>query len=137
MEREVIRFECRPGWNGLIQQAANEIATFSASWNARIYGGKEKFGALYLFVGPFDNESSYDVLNDLVERYRKRSLTICEECGQRGRLRMGISIAATRCDDHAAFVAPFRDEDGEIIDLPPTGGPIWKDGRTARYSPSE
>lgn len=70
----------------------------------------------------------------LKEAARKQSLTICDECGAPGRLRMGVNIAKTTCDRHAHLAASFRDDDGEIIDLPPTGGPIYKDSRQGRYS---
>lgn len=131
----MIEFECRQGWHGLIQKAADEVATFSPSWNARLVGGKEKFGSLILFVSHAGGGAT-EPCEAMIEDFRKRSLSICEECGRRGRLRLGV-VAAVRCEDHADFVAPFRDEDGEVIDLPPTGGPVWKDGRKARYSPSE
>lgn len=132
---EPVKFECRAGWHGLIQQAADDVATFSPSWGVRLVGGKEKAGSLVLFVA-YDDTAAMDAVEAFIEGYRKRSLGVCEQCGRSGRLRLGV-VAATRCADHADFVAPFRDEDGEIIDLPPTGGPIWKDARKASYSPSE
>lgn len=135
MPADAVRFECRQGWHGLIQKAADEVATFSPSWGVRLVGGKEKLGSLVLFVR-YDDTAAMDAVEAFIEDFRKRSLGVCEQCGRRGRLRLGV-VAATRCEDHADFVAPFRDEDGEIIDLPPTGGPIWKDGRKASYSPCE
>lgn len=133
MEFQGIRFACRSGWHKLIQKAADEMATFSPSWDAAIYGGKEKFGALYLSIGPWDNPSSRDTLAEFKERYRKASLSICEECGKAGRLRFGSGICATRCEEHADFVAPFSEDDGWIVDLPPQGGPIYKDGTQGKY----
>jgi len=127
-------FECRAGWRGLIVQAAAEVAAMPDLWRVRIVGGKEKMGSLILFIY-CDGQRPIDLVDCLCEAYRKKSITVCEECGAPGRLRMGV-VAATRCEQHADFVAPFRDDDGEIIDLPPTGGPIWRDGHKGRYSPS-
>lgn len=41
---------------------------------------------------------------------------------------MGINIAKTTCDRHAHLAEPLREDDGKIVDLPPTGGPIYADG---------
>ncbi|MGO7821197.1 hypothetical protein ACC684_28515 [Rhizobium ruizarguesonis] len=127
------RWAFRSGWLGLIQEAQAEIGALPAAWNARLVGGKEKFGYLQLSIN-WQGHARRDRIEAITERYRKRSLTICEECGKLGRLRMGISIAATRCDDHAEFAAPFRDDDGRVVDLPPMGGPIYADGSQGNYS---
>ncbi|MBY4615703.1 MULTISPECIES: hypothetical protein [Rhizobium] len=126
------RWAFRSGWLGLIQEAQGEIGALPAAWKARLVGGKEKLGYLQLSIN-WQGHARRDRIEAITEQFRKRSLTICEECGKPGRLRMGVSIAATRCDDHAAFAAPFRDDDGRIVDLPPMGGPIYADGSQGRY----
>lgn len=126
------RWAFRPGWLGLIQEAQAEIAALPVAWKARLIEGKEKFGYLRLSID-WKGRARRDRIEAIAERYRKRSLTICEECGKPGRLRMGVSIAATRCDDHATFAAPFRADDGRIVDLPPIGGPIYADGSQGHY----
>ncbi|NHT78936.1 hypothetical protein G8E10_24870 [Rhizobiaceae bacterium CRRU44] len=126
-------FECRSGWRDLIEKAAGEMADYPDDWRVVIAGGKEKMGGLVLSVS-YVGRWPVEPVEYFIEDWRKASLAVCEECGSAGRLRLGV-VAATRCEDHADFVAPFRDEDGEILDLPPTGGPVWKDGRKASYSP--
>ncbi|NEI66483.1 hypothetical protein [Rhizobium leguminosarum] len=97
----------------------------------RITGGKEKFGSLIIYCDYEDGQA--EKVRTLKGTIRKRSLEVCDECGAPGRLRMGVSIAKTTCDRHAHLAAPFRGDDGEIIDLPPNGGPIYKDGRQGKY----
>ncbi|OWO89697.1 hypothetical protein B5E41_30110 [Rhizobium esperanzae] len=126
------RWAFRSGWLDLIQEAQVEIAALPASWKARLVGGKEKFGYLRLTI-EWHGRAGRDRIDVITERFRKRSRTVCEECGKPGRLRLGVSIAATRCDNHADFAAPFRADDGLIVDLPPIGGPIYADGSQGSY----
>ncbi|WP_429819089.1 hypothetical protein [Ensifer sp. B1-9] len=124
------KFACGKGWERVIRKLATELSAIPGP-PPRFSGGKEKFGSFIAFVSCEDDQR--EDVRVLVEAARKQSLRFCEECGDRGRLRMGVSIAKTTCDRHAHLAAPFRDTDGEIIDLPPTGGPIYKDGRQGRY----
>ncbi|KAB1086278.1 hypothetical protein F4V91_07415 [Neorhizobium galegae] len=120
------RWAFRAGWLALVQEAHAEVAALPVAWKARLVEGKEKFGDLRLSID-WAGRARRDRIEAIVERYRKRSLSVCAECGKPGGLRMGVSIAATRCEDHAAFAAPFRDDHGRIVDPSPIGGPIYAD----------
>lgn len=123
-------FACGKGWERVIRKLATGLSAIPGP-PARFNGGKEKFGSFIAFVSCEDNQR--EEIQALKKAARKQSLRFCEECGAPGRLRMGVSIAKTTCDRHAHLAAPFREDDGEIVDLPPTGGPIYKDGRQGRY----
>lgn len=122
-------FSFSKGWTSLLADLAVELAKMDGP--PRIIGGKEKMGSLILRV---DYErSQMKAVEVLKEGIRKRSVTICDECGAPGRLRMGVNIAKTTCDEHTRLAHPLRDDDGEIVDLPMTGGPIYKDGTQGTY----
>lgn len=131
-------FAFGPGWEQIVRSAAQQLTTLPG--RVRFSGGKEKFGSLTLYVS-YDifhekhglKDILYDAVATIRETARKRSLTFCEECGEPGRLRMGYSIAKTTCDRHAHLVGPLRDNDGEIVDLPPSIGPIYRDGTQGTY----
>ncbi|NEI66485.1 hypothetical protein [Rhizobium leguminosarum] len=127
-------FACGKGWERVIRKLATGLSAIPGP-PPRFYGGKEKFGSFIAFVScEGDQREEVQVLK---EAARKQSLWVCDECGASGRLRMGVSIAKTTCDRHARLAAPFREDDGEIVDLPPTGGPIYKDGRQGVYGKLE
>jgi len=119
------KFECGPGWETVIRRLADKLGALPGP--PKLVGGKEKFGSFQSRISPYIEEHQEKV-DELVHEARKLSLTICEECGAPGRLRMGINIAKTTCDRHAFLAEPLREDDGQIVDLPPTGGPIYTDG---------
>ncbi|MBY3314769.1 hypothetical protein [Rhizobium laguerreae] len=122
-------FAFSAGWTDLLDELVTELVKLDQS--ARIAGGKEKFGSMIVFID-HDPAKRVDIAA-LKESYRKRSVKVCDECGDPGRLRIGVSIAKTTCDRHAHLAAPFREDDGEVVDLPPTGGPVYKDGTQGVY----
>ena len=117
------------GWERIVRELATALGALDGP--PRITGGKEKFGSLIVRIEY--QRTQMKAVEVLKEAARKKSVTICEECGQPGRLRMGVSICKTTCNRHAHLAAPFRDDDGEINDLPPSGGPIYNDGRQGVY----
>lgn len=119
------KFECGPGWETVIRRLADRLGQLPGP--PKLVGGKEKFGSFQSRIVMHTPEHD-ERIDDLVREARKLSLTICDECGAPGRLRMGINIAKTTCDRHAHLAGPLRDDDGLIVDLPPLGGPIYTDG---------
>lgn len=118
------KFACGPGWETVIRRLADKLGQLPGP--PKLVGGKEKFGSFQSSVSPSgDRTAEVDALQ---REARKLSLTLCEECGAPGRLRMGICIAKTTCDRHAHLAGPPREDDGLIVDLPPLGGPIYADG---------
>lgn len=131
-------FAFGPGWEQIVRSAAQQLTTLPG--RVRFSGGKEKFCSLALYVSYDITHEKYglkDILYDAVatirETTRKRSLTFCEECDEPGRLRIGASWTKTTCDRHAQLVDNLRCEDGDIVDLPQQGGPIYKDDSQGRY----
>ena len=106
------RFRFGEGWEQILRSALTKLSAVSGP--PRVSGGKEKGGCLVLHVAhdPAQREAVEAIRADL----RKRSLTVCEECGKAGRLRMGIAQFKTTCEDHAHLVGPLRDDDGTIGD---------------------
>ena len=103
-------FLCAPGWTALIEEAAKRLASIP---RGSCSGGKEKYGALILYLSP---RSGNDAIDALGEEIRSRSLTVCEECGEVGRMRMGLRLCQTLCERHARLVYPLRPEDGVMLD---------------------
>lgn len=124
------KFSCGPGWETVIRRLAERLGRLPGP--PKLVGGKEKFGSFQSRIVPHSPQRD-DAIDELARETRKLSLTICEECGAPGRLRMGISIAKTTCDRHAHLAGELREDDGWILDLPPTGGPIYADGQQGRY----
>lgn len=108
-------FRFGPGWSHLIRQASAAAVGFDPAWAVKIRHGKEKLGCLILSFDYEGDEPRTPVFR-LEESIRKKSLTICEECGQPGRLRMGHMICKTTCDRHAHLIGEPRDDDGIVLD---------------------
>ncbi|MBP2563391.1 hypothetical protein J2857_006190 [Neorhizobium galegae] len=124
------RFTCGPGWEQIIRSVAEKLATLPGP--PRLTGGKEQFGSLVLYDSRVIFCEEYDLkdifpkesVQAIFEAVRKLSVTVCEECGQPGRLRIGASWTKTTCDRHAHLVNNLRYADGDIVDLPPQ---VWAD----------
>ncbi|MFT4163367.1 hypothetical protein [Shinella sp.] len=104
------------GWSGLARHAAERLTTYPKSWRATITGGKEKFGALVLFVSyETTQRGARSEIERLLEEIRLRSLSTCEICGESGRLRLS-GYAKTVCDKHADVMGELREDDGRWAD---------------------
>lgn len=93
-------FECGDGWFDLIDELCRDLQAEADS--GRIpqpvaQQVKEKIGSLRFRFFPL-----YEFSKDLLETARKKSLEICEVCGETGRLRCAPSFGyRTTCDSHA------------------------------------
>jgi hypothetical protein len=104
------------GWLSLLQHAAEHVRTYPESWNASLVGGKEKLGCCVLRIGcDYKQRGCRSEVERLREEVRLRSLGMCEICGSSGRLRLS-GYAKTVCDQHAAVIGEFREDDGEWAD---------------------
>jgi hypothetical protein len=56
---------------------------------------KEKWGGLRFYVGSASGE-----FFDLIDAAEEESYTICEECGEPGKLREDLGWILTLCDEH-------------------------------------
>jgi len=111
--------ECKYGWSEIIKEYLDQLRAWQLEgFDIRMRWAKEKFGSLRVF-SDLDYRSSTRLetywVERLNERIRRLSLTVCDMCGQQGRLRFGRYLA-TRCDEHAAEVGSMRPEDGIILD---------------------
>jgi hypothetical protein len=80
------------GWSGLVNEAYDYI---EARQNIKVVCVKEKFGGLRIYTDAYDDEADKLIMN-----LEKRSFTICETCGEDGKLRGG-SWYQTLCEEHA------------------------------------
>jgi hypothetical protein len=107
--------ETKAGWMPLLREHCDRLRDLKL--DVRLRWCKEKFGSLRTFHSEdrmLSRLQSY-WLDVEYERTRRKSLTICQECGQSGRLRIGLHYA-TLCDRHAHLVGHLRSEDGLILD---------------------
>ena len=109
-------FACGPGWTDLIEDFLKEVIKWRKFDVAfMLYSLKEKFGSIQ--ISTEYSRNFYSTAERIKQDFKKRSLTVCEECGKPGRLRMGVGICKTTCDRHAHLVGELRDDDGIILEL--------------------
>lgn len=86
------------GWSELINNLYDAKPDDVEVWDV-----KEKFGTLRFYIG-----IAPDWYQDLVHYYEKKSATICEECGDTGKLRTDLSWMQTLCDKHYDYHKNLR-----------------------------
>jgi hypothetical protein len=97
-------FQCADGWRRLVRDLSEEIARIVGSSEAaprlRVVQVKEKYGALRYYVENVPPAQA-EAVQAAVEHAAARSVTLCEHCGARGRLReTQEGIYHTACDAH-------------------------------------
>jgi hypothetical protein len=80
------------GWKPLVETLIDDL--LNLGWDGRIFDVKEKFGGLRFYI----NNGSKEIFNR-IERAEIESTTICEVCGEPGKLR-NHSWIKTLCDTH-------------------------------------
>jgi len=94
-------FECGDGWYGIINELSEQLEWLNKTDAVLIEAVqvKEKFGTLRFYTQIRDCDSGFPwhMVDALCDDAGVRSGTICEECGQYGRLREGGWIR-TLCD---------------------------------------
>ena len=98
-------FEVGPGWMKLIydlsEELEKEIIKLEKKWtkedleNVCAFQVKEKYGTLRYYM-----DRSTDEMYWLISEYESKSSTICEQCGEPGKLR-GSYWLYTACDKHS------------------------------------
>lgn len=85
------------GWVGLIDSLDRSIAKQHPGY--KILQVKEKFGGLRFYVWQEDDSDA--LMEPLIRAAEQTSLTICQKCGELGKLRLIESrLYATLCDEH-------------------------------------
>ena len=90
-------FECNDGWYDLLDHLCYMIDDRQVKVGLDIHVSqiKEKFGGLRFYCYGGD-----DVVYYLVDFASKLSYTVCEQCGNRGKLRNEHGWMYTACDEH-------------------------------------
>ena len=87
--------ECGDGWYDLIDQVCNRLLEFKGVEFMQV---KEKFGELRIYTDGLPAEYSdkvWDIIGDATEESR----TVCEVCGEPGKIR-SLAWIRTLCDHH-------------------------------------
>ena len=85
--------DCPKGWYSLVDPLIKMVEELGG----KVYQIKEKFGSLRFYYSLNDLEGK---VRQAVDKAEKESVTICQECGQPGKLRDG-SWYRTLCNNHA------------------------------------
>ena len=84
--------ECDDGWLDLIKNLIDEL--IAIGWDKEICQIKEKFGGLRFYTNGLP-----EVGWEIISKYEKLSMEICEICGEPGVLRVG-GWYKTLCNKH-------------------------------------
>lgn len=85
-----------PGWDDILLELDAKLAEFKPDYV--IHQAKEKFGTLRFYCDlPYTDQPT----TEIIRAAENKSETICEWCGQPGKLRSG-GWYKTYCDEHAA-----------------------------------
>jgi hypothetical protein len=87
--------EIGPGWYELVRPLIDRCAAEDIT----IYRVKQKFGSLRFQADTGTSGKASDALREAILDAEARSVTLCEQCGDPGRLRNGPRIC-TLCDHH-------------------------------------
>lgn len=105
-------FECGDGWFDILLEAStqlqNKLLTFPESIRQDIVASqvKEKYGTLGFYLSYYTEE-----LDEIIVEVEKKSATICETCGNHGKVKGSIWLY-TACDEHT------RPEDKQTSESP-------------------
>jgi len=90
-------FEIRDGWLPLLKELFDKIQKLvdnDPQCNAlEVVQVKEKFGELRVYLN-----YSYEKIDNLIDEYTRKSKTICEWCGEKGKLRNDNGWYTTLCN---------------------------------------
>lgn len=87
------------GWRPLLRKLMEDL--FKLGWRGRVDQIKEKFGGLRFYANLHGIPDKHDQkATDLIVQAMEDSETICEECGDPGRIRGFHGWMFCRCDEH-------------------------------------
>lgn len=86
-------FEVDSGWYMLIKDLINDL--IKLGWDKNVIQVKEKFGGLRFYI-----DEGSDEIYKRIRQSENDSYTICEICGQTGKIRNDIGWVLTLCDNH-------------------------------------
>lgn len=82
------------GWFNLVRELCIELSKMETK--PVVMQIKEKFGTLRFYINEYTEE-----LDKIISKYELMSETVCEECGEPGKLRPELRWIKTLCDKHA------------------------------------
>ena len=93
--------ECGDGWYGLIREMCAEITQVYVDLGIECCFNpiqiKEKYGTLRVYFGA-ENDEAHDKILQITFKYDKKSETVCEKCGEPGKMREVNSWFSVKCD---------------------------------------
>jgi len=90
ISREDAKLMVGPGWSSLIDRIYDKLPK-----RTLVLQVKEKFGGLRFYIG-YGSKRTFD----LIDKAEHDSYTICEVCGEPGKLREDLGWILTLCDKH-------------------------------------
>lgn len=92
-------FECGDGWASILRQLATEVSELPSKPPVFAVQVKEKFGGLRIYISS-DDDGWFPEVDKLVVDAEKSSLSVCEQCGNKGERRSKSYWIQTLCDVH-------------------------------------
>jgi len=93
-------FCCGDGWFKIIDELSSKLEPFQC---AEVCQVKQKFGGLrfYIDFNPSPDEETRNKIYDLIYEAEERSTTICERCGEPGKIRTNgwLRTLCDACDE--------------------------------------
>ena len=90
-------WDCGQGWYPLIEELFDKIQKLvdnNSKYNAlEIIQVKEKYGELKVYTNAY-----WEVIEDLIDKYTRKSKHICEWCGKKGKLHNDNGWLTTLCN---------------------------------------
>jgi len=90
-------FEIRDGWLSLLEELFDKIQELvdnDPQYNAlEVVQVKEKYGELRIYINAY-----WEVIEDLINEYTRKSKHICEWCGEKGKLHNDNGWLTTLCN---------------------------------------
>lgn len=109
---ENIYFECEEGWNQLIYNFLEQLDKIDPENKIKILQIKQKLGGIRLYI---NDELNRQEPYDLELKYEKESYTICEICGELGKLINISGYFQTLCNKHISEIMNIEKQYKEVI----------------------
>ena len=97
------------GWNQLYNRLCDEIKPYGV----KVIQAKEKYSLMRVYVEPYSEE-----LEQIIDKYEVLSGTVCEHCGNAGKLRSDLSWVQTLCENCYNEINKGNLPKGGVMPLP-------------------
>ena len=94
-------FDIKDGWFKLIDGLSRRITKLDTEGTVQAVQVKEKFGGLrFYYGGRTTTKKVADEISKLVNAAEKKSFSLCEECGKKGKMRNDSGWYVVLCERH-------------------------------------